>query len=82
MSAPQGNETTISTKGRYDAENAEQRLRALEERYGRSDVCLAAILCDDHAEGDSALRLIGADLTITDVTYGELRERSERCAAR
>ncbi len=81
MSAPHRNEPTISTKGRYDAENAEQRLRALEERYGRSDVCLAAILCDDHGEGDSALRLIDADLTITDVTYGELRERSERCAA-
>ena len=81
MSAPHRNESTISTEGRYDAKNAEQRLRTLEERYGRSDVCLAAILCDGHAEGDSALRLIDADLTITDVTYGELRERSERCAA-
>lgn len=59
---------------------AERRLRELLGRYGGSDVCLASVLCDDHPVGDVALTIVDADLNIREVTYGELRERSERFA--
>jgi acetyl-CoA synthetase len=38
-------------------------------------------LCDDHPTGDVALRIVEGDLSTHEVTYGEIRERSERFAA-
>ena len=60
--------------------DAERRLQELLGRYGGSEVCLAGVLCDDHPAGDVALMLVEADLSTREVTYGELRERSERFA--
>jgi acetyl-CoA synthetase len=38
-------------------------------------------LCDEHPAGDVALRIVDGDLSTYEVTYRELRERSERFAA-
>ena len=59
----------------------ELRLRELLDFYGAPDVCLAEALCDDHPAGNVALRIVEADLSTREVSYGELRERSERFAA-
>jgi acetyl-CoA synthetase len=61
--------------------SAEGRVGELLARFGGSDVCLARMLCDDHLAADVAVTVVEADLTTQDVTYGELRERSERFAA-
>ncbi len=60
---------------------AERRLRELLDCYGGGDVSLAEILCDGHPAGGVALRIVEAGLSTQEVTYGELRERSERFAA-
>ena len=59
----------------------ERRLRELLDCYEGPDVCLAGALCDEHPAGDIALRIVDGDLSTCEVTYGELRERSERFAA-
>ena len=64
----------ISTEG-------ESRLRELLDHYEGAEVCLADELCDRHPTGDVALTVVAADLSTREVTYGELRERSERFAA-
>jgi acetyl-CoA synthetase len=64
-----------------EAQSGERRLRELLNCYEGPDVCLAGVLCDDHPAGDVALRIVDADLNTREVTYGELRERSERFAS-
>lgn len=61
--------------------DATTRATELREHYGRADLCLAAELCDRHPAGDVAAMLVAGDLSAVDLTYGELRERSERLAA-
>ncbi|HXW82265.1 MAG TPA: AMP-binding protein [Acidimicrobiales bacterium] len=48
--------------------------------YGASDSSLAWLLCDRYACDQVAYRIIDADLSTTEVTYGSLRDRSERFA--
>ncbi|WAL68385.1 AMP-binding protein [Amycolatopsis cynarae] len=50
-------------------------------RFTRPDACVARLLCDDHPDGAVAFTVIEPDLSSHDLTYGELRERSARCAA-
>ena len=57
------------------------RVDALLSRYGAPDACLARLLCDDHPADQVAFTVVEADLTTQDLTYGALRERSERVAA-
>ena len=64
-----------------DTSSAERRLRELLDFYEGPDVCLARALCDDHPAGDVALRIVEADLSTHEMTYGDLRQRSERFAA-
>lgn len=64
-----------------NASSGERRLSDLLERYGGPHVDLAEALCDEHPAGDVALRIVDRDLSTQEVTYGELRERSERFAA-
>lgn len=59
----------------------ELRLRELLDFYGGPEVCLARALCDDHPAEDVALRIVEADLGMHEMTYGDLRQRSERFAA-
>ena len=72
--------TTHSAEGELTA-GGDLRLQELLDCYGGSDVSLAGALCDDHPEGDVALRIVAADLGTHEVTYGDLRRRSERFAA-
>ncbi|WP_433732968.1 AMP-binding protein [Nocardia sp. CA-129566] len=57
------------------------RVRELLETYGGPDASAADLLCDRHPADQVAFTVVDSDLTSTDLTYGELRERSQRCAA-
>ncbi|MGI9210070.1 MAG: AMP-binding protein [Rhodococcus sp. (in: high G+C Gram-positive bacteria)] len=57
------------------------RVRELLDRYDTPDACAAQLLCDDHPADAVAFTVIEPDLSSTDLTYGELRERSQRFAA-
>ena len=59
----------------------EVRVGELRSRYAGPRICLASAVCDDHPAQDVALTVVEADLSSCDVSYGELRERSERFAA-
>lgn len=56
------------------------RVRELLDRYDTPDACAAQLLCDDHPADAVAFTVIEPDLSSTDLTYGELRERSQRFA--
>lgn len=56
------------------------RVRELLETYDGPDVSAADLLCDRHPADRIAFTIVDPDLTSTDLTYGELRERSERFA--
>lgn len=49
--------------------------------YHADDACAAKLLCDDHDPDAVAFTVIDADLSSVDITYGELRRRSEQGAA-
>jgi acetyl-CoA synthetase len=59
----------------------DERVRDLLAEVEGDDVCLAELLCDRHPAGDVAFTVVQPDLTSVDLTYGDLRERSERFAA-
>lgn len=50
-------------------------------QYTGTRACAADLLCDRHDPADIAFSIIEADLSSEDITYGQLRERSERGAA-
>jgi acetyl-CoA synthetase len=56
-------------------------VEALIAQYSAPDACAAYLLCDGHDPDAVAFSVVGADLSSEDITYGELRERSERGAA-
>jgi acetyl-CoA synthetase len=60
---------------------ANQRVQQLLAEYGSGDVCVANLLCDRHEPDAIAVSVIRPDLHVTDLTFGELRERSEQLAA-
>lgn len=57
------------------------RVRELLDTYDRGDACAAELLCDRHPADAVAFTVVESDLSSVDLTYGELRERSERYAA-
>lgn len=59
----------------------DQRVRDLLETYDGPAATAAELLCDRHPADRVAVTVIDADLSHTDLTYGELRERSARFAA-
>ncbi|WP_435592065.1 AMP-binding protein [Nocardia sp. bgisy118] len=59
----------------------ESRVRELLESYDGPEACAAELLCDRHPADRVAFTVVEADLRATDLTYGELRERSARFAA-
>src|SRR5215212_486977 len=61
--------------------STDERVRELVARFGAPDACLAELLCDGHDPDGTAFRLVHENLSSTTLTYGELRERSERVAA-
>jgi acetyl-CoA synthetase len=60
---------------------SEARVAELVARFGAADVCLARLLCDDHPADRVAFTIVEPDLTRCDLTFGVLRDRSERLAA-
>lgn len=57
------------------------RVMELRAEYGGPELAVAHLLCDRHAAEAVAVTLVGPDLSAVDLTFGELRERSERLAA-
>ncbi|MFX0576788.1 AMP-binding protein [Nocardia nepalensis] len=57
------------------------RVRELLETYDGPAASAADLLCDRHPADRVAFTIVDPDLTSTDLTYGELRERSQRFAA-
>ncbi|UYP20559.1 AMP-binding protein [Rhodococcus sp. Z13] len=57
------------------------RVQELLERYDTADACAAQLLCDDHPADAVAFTVVESDLSATDLTYGDLRERSSQFAA-
>lgn len=56
------------------------RVHQLLARCGASDASAAALLCDGHDPAALAYRFIADDLSSFDMSYGELRARSEQFA--
>jgi acetyl-CoA synthetase len=56
-------------------------VQAFVSNYTASDACAADLLCDKHDPEALAFSIIEADLSSEDISYGQLRERSERGAA-
>jgi acetyl-CoA synthetase len=59
----------------------EDRVLALVSVYADSGACAADLLCDRHDPSSVAYTIVGADLSGVDLTFGMLREESERLAA-
>ncbi|MEU7220774.1 AMP-binding protein [Nocardia iowensis] len=57
------------------------RVHELLDMYDRTDASAADLLCDRHPADGIAFTIVESDLSSTDLTYGELRERSTRFAA-
>lgn len=59
----------------------ETRINELVTLYAAPDACAAHLLCDTHERGKRAYRVIAADLSVRDISYGELQDESSRFAA-
>jgi len=57
------------------------RVRELLARYGDPRASVASLLCDVHPAGAVAYTVVEPDLRSAQLTYGQLRESSERFAA-
>lgn len=57
------------------------RVKELVELYSAPDLSVAAQLCDSRPSDAIAYKVISGDLTSFDLTYGDLRRRSEQFAA-
>lgn len=63
-----------------DRTGAEARIRELVALYSGTKVCPVDLLCDRYDSEKRAYRIVSGDLSVTDVTYGELRVESARFA--
>ncbi len=59
----------------------DDRVAELLAEFDRPEVDLAAMLCDRHPADAVAFTVVQPDLSSVDLTFGELKERSERFAA-
>lgn len=57
------------------------RVGELLDTYGSPDAAAAELLCDSHPADAHAYQVVDRDLSIQHLTYGDLREASERFAA-
>jgi acetyl-CoA synthetase len=64
-----------------NTETVASRVEQLASRYSGARLCVAARLCDAHEPTSLAYRIIAPDLSVQALSYGELREESERFAA-
>ena len=56
------------------------RVSELTKRYSGSTTSVAGVVCDDHPADGRAYTVVHPDLTATHLTYGDLRQASERFA--
>jgi acetyl-CoA synthetase len=61
--------------------DAAARVQELLALYGDPHASAAYLLCDHHDPSAVAYRVVSQDLSAFDLTYGELKQRSERFAA-
>src|SRR5438067_490435 len=59
----------------------DQCVERILEMYARPHRGAAWLLCDQHPADQRAMTVIREDLSPVELTYGELRAASERCAA-
>jgi acetyl-CoA synthetase len=59
----------------------DQRVQELLSIYADPKACLADLLCDQHPAEAIAFTIVEPDLSADDLSYGELRNRSQRFAA-
>jgi acetyl-CoA synthetase len=59
----------------------DQRVQQLLSVYGSEQACAADLLCDRHPADAVAFTIVEEDLSSVDLTFGELRARSEKAAA-
>ncbi len=64
-----------------DMNSVNERVDELVARFSAPEACLAELLCDSHDPDLVAFTLIHEDFSHDNLTFGELRERSERIAA-
>ncbi|WUR84390.1 AMP-binding protein [Streptomyces phaeochromogenes] len=60
---------------------ASERARELLAQFGSPEACAAELLCDRHPADAVAFTVVEADLSSRDLTFGEIRRDSARCAA-
>lgn len=65
----------------HDMNRPEGHVAALLSRYSQSRASAVALLCDGHDSYRVAYTVVSPDLSARDLTYGELREQSERLAS-
>ncbi|MEV0555181.1 AMP-binding protein [Streptomyces sp. NPDC050597] len=58
-----------------------ERVRELLARFASPEACAAELLCDRHPADAVAFTVVEADLSSRDLTFGEIRRDSARCAA-
>jgi len=61
--------------------DVDARIGTLLREYGSPDLCLAEALCDRHPAANVAFTVVAGDGSASDLTFGELRERSRRLAS-
>ncbi|QIL91256.1 AMP-binding protein [Microbulbifer sp. SH-1] len=70
---------TVTNRGTAPA--SLERVKQLLGEYGAPEASASYLLCDRHPPELTAYTLIASDLTASSITYGELREESEKLAA-
>ena len=58
-----------------------ERVQELLDTFAVPGANAGELLCDRHPAGNTAFTVIAADLSFTDISYGELREKSTQFAA-
>lgn len=57
-----------------------EEVEALRQRFSAVDLCVPAVLCDDHDPNAVAFTLIDGEMTVERLTYGQLADASRRLA--
>ena len=68
-------------RGKGQVSSVNERVEDLVARFRAPDACLAELLCDTRDPDAVAFTVVHEDFSSDALTYGELRERSERVAA-
>src|SRR5579872_453848 len=58
-----------------------ERVRDLLAKFSGHDACVTKLLCDDRESSQIAYRIVSPELTVEQISYGELRFDSERLAS-